>query len=56
MAVNVLFFWGEFVHVSFHIDQEFRLDVQDSWDKRTPFYLEWLPESLWVTEPQFVSG
>ena len=40
MAVNVLFFWGEFVRGSFHIDQEFRLDVQDSWDKDTPFYLD----------------
>jgi hypothetical protein len=29
VAVNVLFFWGEFVHVSFHIDQEIRLDVKD---------------------------
>jgi hypothetical protein len=28
------------VRGSFHIDQEFRLDVQDSWDKDTPFYLD----------------
>ena len=40
MAVNVLFFLGEIVRVSFHIDQEFRFGIQDSGDKYTPPYLD----------------
>ena len=38
VAVNILFFLGEIVCVSFHIDQEFRFGIQikDRWEKYTP--------------------
>ena len=46
MAVNVLFFLGEIVRVSFHIDQEFRLASKIAGRIYTPL-AQWLPEFLW---------
>jgi hypothetical protein len=52
VVVNILVFLGEIPCVSFHIDQEFRLEFKDRWEKYTP------PTSMAAgifvgTEPQF---